>query len=189
MRIALHVIGMLALGVAFLALFAGVQHWRVEVQGATAPSGNSVEVSLRAARDQLGENRSAAVSALDAAKRATQVGGKPFGEAHALVLQARHALQNGDAAGTRQLIEQAIAHIPQARRLPARPPQAPLDRYVGATIVDASGERIGEVAGLDGPKTLMLLLHGASREAVAQELVFGKPRRIGETLVAWTGAR
>lgn len=221
MKLALNVLGMLVLGLATLAIFAAVQQWRVEAQTAASRSfgpasagasqsgkpldalADGIEASLRVAGEELGRNRGRAVGALDAAKRASDVGGLGFASVHAFVLEARHVLQNGHPARARRLVEEARAAL---RKVDAQGhgPLGRLERYAGATLIDVRGARIGEVgrAGQRGGKTYVRLslggvhhafgfldIGGTSISVPADALIFGHPRVLGPTLVAWTGGR
>ena len=217
---ALHVAGMALLGFASLAVFVAAQQWRIRAQtrmpsvenaaaqGSTAPPAPlealaaGIDASLAAAVARLARRRSPAVSALDAAKRAAAAGGLGFRYVHAFVLQARRDLQNGDPARARAMIEEARAAL---REVDAQGhgPQARLERYAGATLIDARGERIGEIAAVApraGTPSVQLSLGGVHDAAglvdfgarrlwlPAEMLIFGRPNLIGPTLVVWTGA-
>ena len=221
MKVLPHVIGMFLLGLAFLTVFAAVQQRRIHEQTAAASreisssSGTSkrqarvealadgIDASLQHAGDLLQSDLSSGVSALDAAKRASEAGGHPFARVHALVLQARHELQNDDASRAKSTIGEAVAALRDVKE-PGAKTRPILERYAGATLINARGERIGEVRGierLDG-KTVAEVTIGGVHDAGGfldfggrgmrlprEALIFGKPNRIGETLVVWTGQR
>jgi hypothetical protein len=217
MRIALHIAGMLVLGIAALAGFMALQQWRVHAQASPRDSLSSaggtraqapldalaagIESSLRAADGALGQRGTRAATALDAAKRAAEVGGLGFRHVHAWVAIAREAMQNGDATRARNAVREALGAL---RKVNAQGhgPMAHLDRYRGATLIDTRGERIGEigaVAARSEQRSVQLVLGGAHDAAgfvdtggralwvPADALIFGKPKLIGSTLVAWTG--
>ena len=203
MKIALHVLGMLVFGLATLAIFAGVQQWRVQaqtraaaapttaVQGASAPSApldslaSGIEASLRVAARQLERERGAGVSALDAAMRAAEVGGLGFRYVHAFVMQARRELANGDAALARRMIEQALAAL-RSVDTQGHGPQGALERYAGATLVDTRGRRLGEVRRVErhGERLVAVLSLGGVHDAAGFIDLGGRTMRVpGGTLI------
>lgn len=204
MKIWLHVAGMAILGIAALAGFMAAQQWRVHMQSISSESASSVggtsarapldalaggiESSLRTAGDALGRQGTRAASALDAAKRATEVGGLGFRHVHAWTMIARKAMQNGDTARARNAVREALAALQQVDAQ-GHGPLAQLEDYRGATLIDVRGERIGEI-GAVAPRpaqpSVQLLLGARALWVPAERLIFGEPKLIGSTLVAWT---
>jgi hypothetical protein len=162
-----------------------------------------IEVSLRSAAQELTRRRSLGVSALDAAKRSSEVGGLGFRYVYAFVMQARRELANGDVELARRKIEEALAAL---RTVDAQGhgPQAALERYAGATLIDTQGRRLGEVRRVErrGERLVaerslggvhdaagFIDLGGRTTRVPGETLIFGRPKYAGATLVAWTGAR
>lgn len=138
--------------------------------------------------------------ALDAAMRASEVGAKAapdttMGAAHREIMHARRALQIGDVDGMRARIEGALAEVedidPGARLEIA----APLQDYDGASVLNAQGVHIGEVASIRADR-VRVRLGGATDvwgfwdidpDAIVSlpvdTLVFGPARTIGGSYV------
>ncbi len=156
------------------------------------------EQRLRAGR------RSDAARALDAARRAARVGGfadthGAFAETLKLVRGARDSLQDGRPSQALASVQRALATLrPDAVQMHA--PNQRLDRYVGATVIDATGVRIGEVVQASGEQVEIALgggrdvlglfdLERGTRMTVNRgALVLGPRRWVGATLVAWPAA-
>lgn len=161
--------------------------------------------SLELARRSLGEGDVArAAQALDHADRAADVAATGSGDAPSLVgarehvRSARHALQMGRAGAAYTEIEDALGSlrgggVPAAS---ARGDDERLSGYVGATVIDAHGARIGEVVGerdgelelaLGGARDVAGLVDLGASERLrvgAGDVVLGRRRGIGSTLVA-----
>lgn len=213
------VLGMLAFGVAAMAAFAilvavrqGTPLRRAEAGGASpvARARAGVEASVRDALDSLAVRRQTeAARALDAAMRAAAVVEHALPEAHdaafaevqARVEQARRRLQNGERARAVAAVRQALDSVREEADADAvAEPPAAFGPYVGATVLDANGVRIGEVvAADDGAATLTLAIRGwrdlfcfldlggERVQVAAAELLYGERRAVGSTLVMWPG--
>ena len=118
--------------------------------------------AARAARAKLASgDRSESMYALDATKRAIEVGHhvahgavrKHFGQALKKIKAARAAIQTGEPGEARRDIRQAASALQTAEQAAGKghsPETHPLDRqrwarYEGATLINAHGIRIGEV--------------------------------------------
>lgn len=221
MRTAVYLAVMLVLGLAALAVPGWLHDFR-DRQPLTPPARASalppsagggprqpLETLVAGLRDTLtvaeqaldaGEQTRAA-RAMDAARRAADVGAHASGEALKPVLgsiqRARKQLQDGRNTEARRTLAQAGEALQSAAPAlaPARPPSAP-GEYVGGTLINARGERIGEVVAASGGELELVL--GGGRDFMGlfdvgggphvrlpvDALVFGPDRFLGATLVA-----
>jgi hypothetical protein len=164
--------------------------------------------TVQAAQRALDEGRrSEAVRALDAARRATEVGfhaaadGRaPFQLAYRLIEQARHQLQNGNLAAAGQLLRDAgpaLGSFTAGRQVDIGPD---LSAWVGSTVIDSHGVRIGEVDKFSSPdreprqarlrlggwQDFMGFLDLGGREVLVpvDALLFGPTSHVGRAMVA-----
>ena len=206
--------GMVALGLAALALPAwltelrndGAQLDTAELVRLPQTSGSGVvfqrglATTLESAERELATgDRARGTRALDAARRLTRIAeqGAPTSAGAAArqqVRQARHLLQTGRPAASVRRLDTAMREV--IATAPPRPnPPADLERYRGATVVNAEGREIGEIAGVDGADLVLAtggwrdvwgwLDFGGRRAPVPPgAFLFGPAGPIGPTLVA-----
>lgn len=154
--------------------------------------------SLQVARISLqAGHRSAALHALNAAHHAVEPGkgatcDKLFEEAFNQIEETRRALQNGQPERAPEILARDPARAESAP--PASPafPANPSD-YDGATVINASGLRIGEVENVKADRAELSLglqdvlgfieLGGTKVQVPVDRLLFGKKKGVGPTMV------
>ncbi len=214
-KITIALIGMFVLGaLGFWALAALVQFRigrPVATQQVAATAGNPLDILRQGARESIEMARialqrgdkSKAAAALDAAKRATEVGrdvkSDTFKGVFDFVKQARYALQDGDCSKAQEFLKDASDVLSKSN--PSSGTTAILttqnfgDAYRGATVLNAQGVRIGEVEqGEESRATLVVggkrdllgfidLSGGRHIEVSLKDLILGKPKNLGSTMV------
>lgn len=161
-------------------------------------SGLEAELRMADAALQSGR-RSVAVAALDSAQRVAIVLAHATGESAAprreLVQQARALLRQGEIEQAQQLVAW-LANAPPSSRGPAKAPMfgsKQAARYVGASVIDAVGQRIGEVRAVSAHGVELALETGsparptglpARMRLPASALVFGPHSLLGTDFVA-----
>lgn len=159
-----------------------------------------LEVARRALRNG---DRAGVVRALDGARRVGRVGrsaAEPlFARPLASIEGARRALQNHNTLEASRAVDEAVAAL--AAESPTGPgaltPSAPADAraYRDAVVLNAAGDRIGRVAGVEGEDVVIVLggiqdlfgfidLGGTKVSVPPGDLVFGERRTLGPTMVA-----
>lgn len=148
-------------------------------------------------------NQSRAAAAMDAARRAAQVGdeagGMPFAGAHRSVDNARLQLQDGNLEGARALLQEASRHLRdfQGDYGAVAGAKQSLEDFRGATVLNKFGERIGEVGPIAGSRITLFL--GGHRDILGfidwtdgrrlvvspGHLVIGSPKTLGSTMVVY----
>jgi hypothetical protein len=157
--------------------------------------------SVETALEQLGQNGTDAMVAMDAARRAAKVGanaapGSGFKEAKDAIESARRAIHQGNADAAREQLQIASEKLRGVQSDAAGTPPEGFDAYDGATVVNANGARIGEVSGRNGAKLKVELGSGQDvwgfwdvgakqhLEVPMGEVLFGPTQTVGRTLVA-----
>ena len=213
-KIAIALIGMFVLGgLGFWALAALVEFriGRPVVVQVAAAAGTPLDILRQGAQESIDTastalqrgDKSKAAAALDAAKRATEVGrdakGETFKGVFDLVKQARYALQDGDSARAQELLKDASDTLSKSN--PSSGTTAILttqnfgDAYRGATVLNAQGVRIGEVDQIEESRAMLVvggkrdllgfidLSGGRHIEVSLNDLILGKPKNLGSTMV------
>ncbi len=206
-----YLVAMTVLGVvSFIILAVVVQaRHRMPIEPVPAEAANSANPvavlqegllnSLQVARINFqAGHRAKALRALNAAHHAAELGkgvtSDPFfEEAFHRIEETRRALENGRPERAPEIlgsiVSQREATISSATvHLPANPGE-----YDGATVINASGLRIGEVESVSGDRARLKLglqdilgfidLGGISLDVPVNKLVFGKKKGIGPTMV------
>ncbi|HVY61689.1 MAG TPA: hypothetical protein VHF22_08550 [Planctomycetota bacterium] len=227
LKMVLNVAGMLALGLAAQGGFLALTEWRMtrplpetplaapepaEAAGPVEALRAGLVGSLEAARSGLVEGRrSDAMHALDGARRAAEVGAYAapgeagFEAAKASIGDARRAVDVGDGKGAAEVLGLAAERLRAAGE--AEGPgtvrvrvTAPIDRYVGARVIDAHGMLVGEVTGvrrdargieepvvaLGGHRDVAGFIDLGGRPVVvpAERVLAGAPRSVGLRMIA-----
>ena len=151
-----------------------------------------------------GGQRKQATSAIDAARRAAEVGrevarrtsdSEDFSSIMTHIDDARRSLHNGDTSGAISALDTASDSLRQANPsdVPEQHP-ANLASYVGATVVDQQGREVGEIlsasqdrlrvaAGVRDVFGVLDLTEGRTSDLNAGQYLLGPNRAIGGSLV------
>lgn len=223
-----YIVTMLAIGAVFFSALGWLVNWRT---GSPLPTSGSrplagtilqrpesvlmqgVRQSVSSALTELEHgHRTKAVMAIDAAKRAADVGrhgtsgdlASGFDHIHREMEHVRASLQDGERTSARRLLAATTAALsleptgrPGATGLSTAPaPESDLNAYAGAHVINAQGVRIGEVVQIRSGQALLEIggnddvlgfidLGGGKQISVpVEKLVFGKRKALGSTMVA-----
>ena len=213
-KIAIALIGMFVLGgLGFWALAALVEFriGRPVVVQVAAAAGNPLDILRQGAQESIDTastalqrgDKSKAAAALDAAKRATEVGrdakGDTFKGVFDLVKQARYALQDGDSSRAQEFLKDASDTLSKGNLSSGTTTTLTThnsgDAYRGATALNAQGVRIGEVEQIEESRAMLVvggkrdllgfidLSGGRHIEVSLNDLILGKPKNLGSTMV------
>ena len=149
-------------------------------------------------------NQTELVRALDGARRVARVGRYAADPLFAKPLngieRARRAIQDDDQTKAARAIEEALGAVAAesptgAGTLAARPLRRTLEKYKGAVVLDALGDRIGRVDSVSGDAVVVVLggkqdvfgfinIGGTKVTLPVRTLVMGEARTLGPTMVA-----
>lgn len=207
---------MLALALTLFAAMQALMETRIGRPLGSVPQGDAagiaaadivttgIRASLSFANKGLQMHRRADTArALDAAMRASEVAqdalsgtsaGTAFDRVHRAVMQGRLALQNDQKSEVARHIEAAIEAVPQQLAMDVPPPPN-LQEYLGATVINAEGIRVGEVARVQDTELVISVgghrnvfgfidIGGEQLTIGPGRLLFGRKKRFGDTFVS-----
>jgi hypothetical protein len=146
------------------------------------------------------DQRSRAAHAIDAAHKASMVANKTasgsgFNSVLHSVERARHAIHMGDEQGAKEKLTAALQHVPDVLQ-PSTSSAGSLEPFVGATVLNAHGVKVGEVVEVQAG-TATVALGGARdvwgfwdlgeerrAQVPADALATGPSQLIGQSMVA-----
>ena len=205
-----YLIAMTLLGiVSFIILAAVVQaRHRMPIEPVPAEAAKSAEPvavlkeglenSLQVARINFqAGHRAKALRALNAAHHAAELGKSVtsdpfFVEAFDRIEKTRRALENGHPKRAPEILSGIVAQKQSGSSVSLNLPPN-LGEYDGATVINASGLRVGEVENVSGDRAHLKLglqdvlgfidLGRTSVDIPVNRLVFGKKKGVGPTMV------
>lgn len=173
---------------------------RVAIQGAIS----ALSLAEEAWRN---DRHSEMMHALDASIRIVEVAGHatrpaaPLKDSQKILEELLHTLRNGNQQFVGEAVEKAKASLQSVSRDISAAGSSEFSGYGGATLIDRSGIRIGEVVSVNADNSQATLVVGGVRDALgfldfggqeitvpSGELLFGKRKGLGPTLVAWPHA-
>jgi hypothetical protein len=217
LKLTFAIVGMFVLGAAGFCALAALVQVRIGRPVAAAPAApdrsarhplallrEGVRDAIQSAEDALrSKNQARTAAAMDAAKRAAEVGrdaesGDDFRRAFAAVENARLALQDGSRQEALVQLQEAAQALPPGttRNQSLRNVDtSELYGYRGATVLNAQGVRVGEVERVSGRKFVVIvggardllgcidLPGGHQFEVPVEQTVMGKRKTLGSTMV------